>query len=78
MRPDFDAMRRLPNRSGAPPEAGEVAWDTYLKRRVSNHDMLCRSRKKISYKYHAKKSIASFRTLPLLTSKVGYQWICPA
>ena len=37
MRPDFDAMR-LPNRSGAPPEAGEVAWNTYLKRRVSNHD----------------------------------------
>ena len=32
-----DAMR-LPNRSGAPPEAGEVAWNTYLKRRVSNHD----------------------------------------
>ena len=37
VRPDFDAMR-LPNRSGAPPEAGEVAWNTYLKRRVSNHD----------------------------------------
>ena len=37
MRPDSDAMR-LPNRSGAPPEAGEVAWNTYLKRRVSNHD----------------------------------------
>ena len=37
MRPDFDAMR-LPNRSGAPPEAGEVAWNTYLKRRVSNYD----------------------------------------
>ena len=37
MRPDFDAMM-LPNRSGAPPEAGEVAWNTYLKRRVSNHD----------------------------------------
>ena len=26
------------NRSGAPPESGEVAWNTYLKRRVSNHD----------------------------------------
>ena len=37
MRPDSDAMM-LPNRSGAPPEAGEVAWNTYLKRRVSNHD----------------------------------------
>ena len=37
MRPGSDAMR-LPNRSGAPPEAGEVAWNTYLKRRVSNHD----------------------------------------
>ena len=37
MRPGFDAMR-LPNRSGAPPEAGEVAWNTYLKRRVSNDD----------------------------------------
>jgi len=37
VRPGFDAMR-LPNRSGAPPEAGEVAWNTYLKRRVSNHD----------------------------------------
>jgi len=37
VRPDSDAMR-LPNRSGAPPEAGEVAWNTYLKRRVSNHD----------------------------------------
>ena len=37
MRPDSDAMR-LPNRSGAPPEAREVAWNTYLKRRVSNHD----------------------------------------
>ena len=36
VRPGFDAMR-LPNRSGAPPEAGEVAWNTYLKRRVSNH-----------------------------------------
>ena len=37
VRPGSDAMR-LPNRSGAPPEAGEVAWNTYLKRRVSNHD----------------------------------------
>ena len=37
VRPDSDAMR-LPNRSGAPPEAGEVAWNTYLKRRVSTHD----------------------------------------
>ena len=37
MRPDSDAMR-LPNRSGASPEAGEVAWNTYLKRRVSNRD----------------------------------------
>ena len=37
MRPGSDAMR-LPNSSGAPPEAGEVAWNTYLKRRVSNHD----------------------------------------
>ena len=37
MRPDSDAMR-LPNRSGAPSEAGEVAWNTYLKRRVSNRD----------------------------------------
>ena len=37
VRPDSDAMR-LPNRSGAPPEAGEVAWNTYLKRRVSKHD----------------------------------------
>ena len=37
MRPGSDAMR-LPNRSGAPPKAGEVAWNTYLKRRVSNHD----------------------------------------
>ena len=37
VRPDSDAMR-LPNRSGAPPEAGEVAWNTYLKQRVSNHD----------------------------------------
>ena len=37
MRPGSDAMR-LPNRSGAPPEAGEVAWNTYLKRRGSNHD----------------------------------------
>ena len=37
MRPGSDAMR-LPNRSGAPPEAGEVAWNTYLKRRVSNRD----------------------------------------
>ena len=26
------------NGGGAPPEAGEVAWNTYLKRRVSNHD----------------------------------------
>lgn len=37
VRPDSDAMM-LPDRSGAPPEAGEVAWNTYLKRRVSNHD----------------------------------------
>ena len=37
MCPDSDA-KRLPNRSGAPPEAGEVAWNTYLKRRASNHD----------------------------------------
>ena len=37
VRPGSDAMR-LPNRSGAPPEAGEVTWNTYLKRRVSNHD----------------------------------------
>ena len=37
VRPGSDAMR-LPNRSGAPPEVGEVAWNTYLKRRVSNHD----------------------------------------
>ncbi len=37
VRPGSDAMR-LPNLSGAPPEAGEVAWNTYLKRRVSNHD----------------------------------------
>ena len=37
VRPGSDAMK-LPNRSGAPPEAGEVAWNTYLKRRVSNHD----------------------------------------
>ena len=37
VRPGSDA--RIPrNGGGAPPEAGEVAWNTYLKRRVSNHD----------------------------------------
>ena len=37
MRPGSDA--RIPrNGGGAPPEAGEVAWNTYLKRRVSKYD----------------------------------------
>ena len=35
---DFFHYSQNFNRSGAPPESGEVAWNTYLKRRVSNHD----------------------------------------